>query len=140
MITFFIFPIIVGVVLYFIIKHATQRKTLPLSGAYSFDIVGEASYQDNLDRLAGGKTDTGVHVKKLATLVMEKNNPLDPNAVRVDIEGHTVGYLSRAHAQRFRKTINRSNCVSPALITGGWKRAGFGSQGHYGVKLNFTFK
>lgn len=130
--------IIIGVALYFIIKHTTQRKTLPRSGSYNFDIVGEASYQDTLDRLAGGKTDAGVHVQKLATLLMEKNNPFDANAVRVDIEGQTVGYLSRAHAQRFRKTINRSNCVCPALITGGWKRAG--SKGNYGVKLDFKFK
>lgn len=87
MISFFIFPIFVGVALYFIIKSATRSKNLPMSGAYNFDIVGEASYQDALDQLAGGKTDAGVHVQKWATLVMEKNNPLDPNAVRVDIEG-----------------------------------------------------
>lgn len=138
MITFFIFPICVAVALYFFIKSATQSKTLPRSGAYNFDIVGEASYQNALDQLAGGKTDAGVHVEKWATLIIEKDNPFDPNAVRVDIEGHTVGYLSRTHAARFRKTINRSNCVAPALITGGWKRAG--GQGHYGVKLNFKFK
>ena len=130
--------IIIGVTLYFLAKRAIRGKTLPMSGDYNFDIVGEASYQDALDQLAGGKTDAGVHVQKLATLILEKNNPVDPNAVRVDIEGHTVGYLSRAHAVRFRKTINRSNGVCPALITGGWKRAG--SKGNYGVKLNFKFK
>lgn len=130
--------IIIGVILYAVGKTMLQGNTLPRSGSYNFDIVGEASYQDALDRLAGGKTDAGVNVEKWATLVMEKNNPFDPNAVRVDIEGQTVGYLSRAHAQRFRKTINRSNCAAPALITGGWKRAG--SKGNYGVKLNFKFK
>jgi len=138
MISFFIFPICVAVVVYFIVKSSAQIKTLPMSGAYNFDIVGEASYQNALDQLAGGKTEAGVTVQKMATLIMEKNNPFDPNAVRVDIEGHNVGYLSRTHAARFRKTINRSNCVAPALITGGWKRAG--SQGNYGVKLNFKFK
>lgn len=130
--------IIIGVAVYFIVKGAAKGNTLPRSGAYTFDIVGEASYQDALDHLAGGKTDAGVHVQKWASLVMEKNNPFDPNAVRVDIDGQTVGYLSRAHAVRFRKTINRSNCVCPALITGGWTRAG--SKGNYGVKLNFKFK
>ena len=129
--------IIIGVAVCFIVKSSYQSKPLPMSGDYNFDIVGEASYQDALDQLAGGKTDAGVHVQKLATLILEKNNPVDPNAVRVDIEGHTVGYLSRAHAVRFRKTINRSHCVAPALITGGWNRAG--SQGNYGVKLNFKF-
>lgn len=129
---------IIGLTVYFLAKRAIRGNNLPRSGSYNFDIVGEASYQDALDRLAGGKTDAGVHVQKWATLVMEKNNPFDPNAVRVDIEGQTVGYLSRAHAVRFRKTINRSNCVAPALITGGWKRAG--SKGNYGVKLNFKFK
>lgn len=107
--------IIIGVTLYFLAKHVTQRKILPRSGAYTFDIVGEASYQNALDQLAGGKTDAGVHVKKWATLIIEKNNPFDPNAVRVDIEGQTVGYLSRTHAVRFRKTINRSNCVAPTI-------------------------
>lgn len=130
--------IIIGVTLYFLAKRAIRGNNLPRSGSYNFDIVGEAAYQNALDQLAGGKTDAGVHVKKWATLIMEKNNPFDPNAVRVDIEGQTVGYLSRHHATRFRKTINRSNCVAPALITGGWKRSG--GQGHYGVKLNFKFK
>lgn len=130
--------IIIGVTLYFLAKRALRGNRLPRSGAYTFDIVGEASYQNALDHLAGGKTEAGVHVQKWATLIMEKNNPFDLNAVRVDIEGHTVGYLSRAHAVRFRKTINRSNCLCPALITGGWKRAG--SKGNYGVKLNFKFK
>jgi len=130
--------IIIGVTLYFLAKRTIRGNNLPRSGSYNFDIVGEASYQDTLDQLAGGKTDAGVHVQKFATLIMEKNNPFDRNAVRVDIEGHTVGYLSRTHAKRFRKTINRSHCVAPALITGGWKRAG--SKGNYGVKLNFKFK
>lgn len=130
--------IIIGVTLYFLAKRVIRGNNLPMSGAYNFDIVGEASYQDTLDQLAGGKTDAGVHVQKFATLIMEKNNPFDRNAVRVEIEGQTVGYLSRNHALRFRKTINRSHCVAPALITGGWKRAG--SKGNYGVKLNFKFK
>lgn len=130
--------IIIGMAVYFIVKAAAKGNTLPRSGAYNFDIVGEASYQNALDQLAGGKTEAGVNVQKMATLIMEKNNPVDRNAVRVDIEGQTVGYLSRNHAKRFRKTINRSHCVAPALITGGWKRAG--SQGNYGVRLNFKFK
>lgn len=129
---------IIGLTVYFLGKRAIRGNNLPRSGSYNFDIVGEASYQNALDQLAGGKTDAGVHVQKFATLIMEKNNPFDRNAVRVDIEGQTVGYLSRAHAVRFRKTINRSHCVAPALITGGWTRAG--SKGNYGVKLNFKFK
>ena len=60
--------IIIGVTLYFLAKRAIRGSNLPRSGSYNFDIVGEASYQDALEQLAGGKTEAGVRVQKLATL------------------------------------------------------------------------
>jgi sRNA-binding protein len=43
----------------------------------------------------------------VADLVPEANNPHDANAVRVDIDGLTVGYLDREDAVAFRKQLRR---------------------------------
>ncbi len=60
--------------------------------------------------------------------------------LRVDIRGHTVGYLSRAGARHYRKALAKLG-VRPvtascqARIRGGWDR-GEDDQGFYGVYLD----
>jgi hypothetical protein len=39
---------------------------------------------------------------RTAILTLENDNPYDGNAVRVDVDGLTVGHLSRNDAKRFR--------------------------------------
>ncbi|MCZ7599752.1 MAG: HIRAN domain-containing protein [Gammaproteobacteria bacterium] len=75
-----------------------------------------------------------------AHLVHEDDNPHDRYAVRVDIHGKTVGYLSRELALEFRKSIAELGhpgltAKCNALIVGGWNR-GDGDTGHFGVKLD----
>jgi hypothetical protein len=106
---------------------------------YGFDIVGESHYQDVLEKLAGGRTEEGVAVEYDARLVPERKNPYDPNAVRVDIKGQTVGYLSREDAKLYRKAAGTKENVAPTLIVGGWDR-GKKDRGHFGVKLALEFK
>lgn len=50
--------------------------------------------------LAEGKN----HLSR-AHLTIENHNPHDRSAVLVSIEGYTVGYLPRAAAQKFRRTV-----------------------------------
>ena len=52
---------------------------------------GEASYQRNIRRVAAPG--------KLVALVDEPTNPYDKNAVRVDVDGLTIGYVPREHAK-----------------------------------------
>lgn len=114
---------------------AMNAIEFPGDGSFSFEIVGEAFYQAALERIAGGKTEDGVEVETPALLVPEPTNPHDHNAVAVQIFGHTVGYLSRPNAARYRAAHGLIPASCTALIVGGWDR-GPEDQGHFGVKLD----
>jgi hypothetical protein len=73
-------------------------------GREDLEVVGEASYQDNLWRIVGGRRSPDDRVREdvYAVLVAEPDNPFDANAVAVWIQGLKVGYLSRDDAQGYR--------------------------------------
>jgi HIRAN domain len=73
-------------------------------GREDLEVVGEASYQDNLWRIVGGRRapDGRVREEVYAILAAEPDNPYDGNAVAVWIQGLKVGYLSREDARRYR--------------------------------------
>jgi hypothetical protein len=113
---------------------------LPGIGRYSVDVVGESNYQKNLERIAGGKKRESADLETTAILLLENDNPYDSNAVRVDINGLTVGYLARPVAGGFRNYVQSNKYSSErfsckALITGGWDR-GNGDAGCFGVYLD----
>jgi len=62
-------------------------------GRFNLEIVGESHYQDALERVCGGRTGQSQDLIVSAVLVLDDNNRYDPNAVRVEIRGLTVGYL-----------------------------------------------
>jgi hypothetical protein len=98
------------------------------------DVVGESFRQENLERLAGGRTREGArNADHMALLLPEPGNPKDANAVRVILAaadggaGLMVGYLSREDAIAFRPVIDRvaeSGRVTMchARLKGGWDR------------------
>jgi hypothetical protein len=102
---------------------------------YPLNVVGESHYQDALERITGGKTEDGHKFECKATLLLENSNRHDSMAVRVDISGMTVGYLSREDARLYRSERPSRTASVPAIITGGWDRGSRGS-GSYGVKLS----
>ena len=73
-------------------------------GREDLEVVGEASYQDNLWRIIRERRspDRRVREEVYAVLAAEPDNPYDANAVAVWIEGLKVGYLSREDARRYR--------------------------------------
>jgi hypothetical protein len=73
-------------------------------GREDLEVVGEASYQDNLWRMVRGRhsPDGRVREEVYAVLSAEPANPYDANAVAVWIQGLKVGYLSREDARRYR--------------------------------------
>jgi hypothetical protein len=79
-------------------------------GREDLEVVGEASYQDNLWRVVGGggSSNDRVRVEVSAVLVAETDNPYDANAVSVWVQGLRVGYLSREDARRYRPGSPRS--------------------------------
>ncbi len=94
-------------------------------GSYATEIVGESHYLGNLRAIVGGAHAVD-RFECEAVLVPEATNKFDPEAVRIDIQGSQVGYLSRARARKYRKLITKRNLpLAPmsckALIFGGGK-------------------
>lgn len=112
-------------------KHKKKNLTSERSIIYLVDIVGEQSYQANLRKIAGPKQEKSKYVEVMARVVSEPFNAYDKNAVKIEINGLTVGYLSRNDAKLLAgKVINKT---VPVLINGGWLDND--SEGSYGVKL-----
>jgi hypothetical protein len=109
---------------------------------FTFDIVGEANYQDALDGICGGKCEQGHKLRCTAQLCFQEDNPHDLNAIVVLISGKVVGYLPRTIAAQTRSLILRLNpnerpVTCDAKIVGGWIREE-DDEGHYGVKLSLS--
>ena len=109
-----------------------------LPGDYDFDIVGEASYQQELEAIVGCRDDDSAEYMTQARLLPEPTNPYDENAICVTIEGKTIGYLSRKNAVEYHRRIGSRPTICDAMIIGGWERGKRG-QGHFGVKLDIAW-
>lgn len=64
-------------------------------GDDDLEIVGEASYQDALWTICRGAEGDRIRHQIVAVLVPEPQNPHDPNAIAVQVDGHVVGYFAR---------------------------------------------
>lgn len=115
--------------------HLHGQRHTHFDAEFPINIVGEASYQPALELICGPKDDLGVERRIRAFLYREDDNPYDANAIRVEIEGKIVGYLSRTDAVRYRRLAGPTEI--DALILGGWDR-GPDDVGNYGVKLGLT--
>ncbi|CAG0966473.1 hypothetical protein MTYP_01020 [Methylophilaceae bacterium] len=118
-------------------KQAAFHWPCPEDSA-GVDVVGESHYQRALEKLAGEHGPRGASTKCTAWLVPEDDNPYDNKAVRVDIEGHTVGYLDRDEARTFRRRLGAKKLTGQpttcdAVIRGGYERNG--KKMSYGVSL-----
>lgn len=115
--------------------------TVPARDDAVLDIVGEQSYQDALRRVGAPFDAEGPRTRDhVATLTPEPKNRYDANAIRIDINGHRVGYLSRENALLYGPVVrweieSRTVFAVRARLTGGWDRGG-GDRGSIGVKLN----
>ena len=118
----------------------TALSPVPLRGGFDVEVFGEANYQDALAQACGGRQAEGVMHRCVATLRAEPENPYDSNAIRVEIDGRLVGYLSRRAADAFTPVADRLARAGQvgtcdAIINGGWDR-GDGDTGHFGVRLD----
>jgi len=109
-------------------------------GAFAIDVVGVSRRQAALAAVVerhgrGGRTATVD-----AALVLEDSNPHDANAVRVEIDGELIGYLSRDNARRYRAdlaAVGQPQAVvrCKARIVGGFETPS-GERAHFGVRLD----
>jgi hypothetical protein len=104
-------------------KPAPSQSPPPPPSAFPVAIVGESAYQDNLQRICGRFGADGVNLVRPALVILEDTNPYDDQAVRVDIDDLTVGYLNRTNALRYRKKRNGDTGHQPTVanIRGGFK-------------------
>jgi HIRAN domain len=107
-------------------------------GREDLEVVGEASYQDNLWRIVGGRSSPNdrVRMEVYAVLVAEPDNPYDANAISVWVKGLKVGYLSREDARRYRPGLlaleqkhGKPIALAGAVVGGGIQADGPGRLG-----------
>jgi hypothetical protein len=107
-------------------------------GQEDLEVVGEASYQDNLRRIVGGTSSPNdrVRMEVYAVLVAETDNPYDANAISVWVKGLKVGYLSREDARRYRPGLlaleqkhGQPIALAGAIVGGGMRADGPGRLG-----------
>ena len=107
-------------------------------GREDLEVVGEASYQDNLWRIVGGSSSPDNHVRMevYAVLAAEPENPYDADAVSVWVQGLKVGYLSREDARRYRPGLlaleqqhGKPIALAGAIVGGGMRADGPGRLG-----------
>ena len=131
-----VIAIIVGVVIWYVLKakkavNETNINPALSNASYIYNIVGEQSYQNNLKKIAGPKEEESKFFECYAKVSSEPFNQYDKNAVKVEINGLLVGYLSRGEAAKLAgKVVNKT---VPVVIDGGWKDEE--STGSDGVKL-----
>ncbi len=123
-----------------VLKPPAALPPANLNELVRVDIVGEASYQQELRYLVpGDRTEDSVSVWKIASLVPEPENKFDANAVVVLIEGFTVGYLDRRQGVLYHAMMAEAGMPGESIedvdaeIRGGWRRDGISA--NYGVAL-----
>ena len=121
-------------------EDAPVLTSLSGDGGFALALVGESHYRQNFDRICGKTVDGANNMIVTAVLVCERDNPHDPDSVRVDVNGLPVGHLSRAMARKYRTRLadhqldeRRRSCR--AMIRGGWDRGG-DDRGEYGIRLD----
>ena len=93
-----------------------------------------------LFRSCGGRSTRSQEKIVEAALFHEDDNPYDNQAIRVTIQGKTVGYLNRKDARKYRKQLKQVGysgitAKCSAMIVGGWDKGG-SDRGHFGVRLD----
>lgn len=123
-------------------KPSRKKETVVLTGLARFDhqIMGEERFQAALEAICGPRVARGVNQVETAHLVPEDKTAQDKNAVRVEIRGRQVGYLTpnaavQFHRQLKAKNMPNANGQCQAVIRGGWVSSD-GRKGPYEVWLD----
>jgi hypothetical protein len=125
--------------------QAQERAALRAAGflvgesGWSVEVTGESHYQNALERIVGGLTEGGAHLRVVALLIREPTNRWDKNAIRVEVEGETVGYISRDECKDVQPLMRKLEAQGRpawirATINGGWVNEN--SRGSFGVVLD----
>ena len=115
----------------------------PALNQFNFEVVGESYYQPALTKLAVDHATISASADEIkpltAHLIPDDYNEYDDKAVRIEINGLHVGYLSREDARSFRRRLGAKKLTGQittcgALITGGHVKNG--KEMSYGAMLD----
>jgi hypothetical protein len=106
-------------------------------GDETLEVVGESRHQEELWRIAGGFRADHVRHPCHAVLVPEPDNPVDPHAICVLVDGLQVGYLAREDASLYLPGLSqlKSSCetghvaLEAHIVGGGLRGDGIGFLG-----------
>lgn len=133
-------------------ENGEQKSAKPVQGTYVWPELGQFActisagpYQQTIAQLA---QENGIDFENAAAvrshilrahLIPDNSNPYDSDIVRININGHAVGYLDRKRARSFRRTLEEKKLsdqvtICDAIITGG--SVVDGRLFNYGVKLD----
>ncbi|MBY0467083.1 MAG: hypothetical protein K2W33_19255 [Burkholderiales bacterium] len=79
--------------------------TWPERDEYNFELVGTEFYQGELQHIANHHGNQQAATPLTAMLIPVDDNRLDDTAVRVDVDGLTVGYLSRIDSKGYHRRM-----------------------------------
>jgi hypothetical protein len=123
-------------------KKSDKAEVFALIGGLKFQlrITGEEYYQNSLEAICGPHCRGGVNRLETAWLILGDTNHRNKDAVRVEIHGKTVGYLTSPAAISYRRKLLESNTPTAvgrcqAVIKGGWISSD-GRKGPYEVWLD----
>jgi hypothetical protein len=124
-------------------QPSSKKELVYLMGAAKFEleITGGEQYQSALEVLCGARVPRGVNLYETASLKLDDKTPQAKHAVRVEIRGKQVGYLSPEAASLFRQQLMARGMPKgvgqcAAVIRGGWISSD-GRKGPYEVWLDF---
>ena len=94
----------------FLSNSNSETESVFIEGNSGFDleVVGESDYQGHLKSICGGCLKQGSLKITIAELHYEDKNPCDSEAIRVEVNGKTVGYLPIEDARLYRKKIEKT--------------------------------
>lgn len=109
-------------------------------GTFAVEVVGVSRRQDAIAAIVAERGRSGRTLTTSAQLVLENSNPHDANAVRVEIDGALIGYLSRDNAARYRADLTAAGTPGAtvqcqARIVGGFETPN-GERASFGVRLD----
>ena len=96
----------------------------PPTGNLAAEVMGESFHRDAIESIAKNPQGKPALVYCTALLMPEPTNPHDSNAIKVVIEGETVGYLPRDYVDDYRARFRRhgldvQSATCDAVITDG---------------------
>jgi len=110
-------------------------------GSFTIEVTGSSHYLPSFEKICGRRTADCINRKTAAHLILENDNRSDNQAVRVSIEGYTVGYLPQAPARNLIYAVIGVGLEGSRIfecaahIRGSWDK-GLHKQGNFGVWLD----